>query len=535
MSGLYDRLVYNLKHFKEWLMWALHDERIAPVTEFVEKLITKPAKDEAKISKAGQTKPSSKTEPASQKNAYSPQINVKKQADSKSAKDVTDRQIREVQRKNAKARMVRSFENSAYVKLYNSSLEKIDTLQEMSAVALNWLVNLPNSIQIMMASALVLILGIVGMSILATVPTTLKVKDSLSSMISFKAKVPRIWSTNSATTWNIKNFVYPADSFIESVYKKGTITFSYQSPKVYAEILGAPTIKHVENKYNPLINFETKKFMTAERFIDNYIRQENVGANEIRIFSKDIMDANIIDTLKLQQQKAGENPYIMPAIVTYSYVLNGARYKQMVMTVISSVDKEERLYNEQKQMETVYYRLWKVHFILSYKARLTPYEKYLPVFNKFAQSIQYNENWLNGVKGTIVELEKTKQTPKPTAMPNYLTSNTLGGGMPLRDIGGPDNLGQYEDVAQTAMTRFRIAARNPVYGSYGIEEPYRTILNNFALNSILYKYDDYGITIRMPVKYEFVYRNKETGDVVGTNDSSYKPSSEYIRLRKRGN
>ena len=343
---------------------------------------------------------------------------------------------------------------------------------------------------------------------------------------------PQGFDINHKLIWE-RNFENPVKLDILVSNKDKSVQFYYFSPKTYADV-STDTEKDDGNTENSLRVFK-KKFKTPDKFVLNFLQTENPNAKNIKLVSVNKFSVDYIKylTSQLYTQMAEmeinaksdsktskivlSNPYVQPYIAEYTYTENGKIYRQMFITMFSSVDFDYITKTSYDEYNTVVKKLWHNHGFAYIKAEEDLFNDNLDSFSAFVVNSSVNKK----AEEAVEQVKKQMIAEINPQLDDHSTGITLQN-MPSElfiryYFGGTPDYSEKDSLKLPSLNKIGWLVEYIVpQASYS----YRKISNL------------YNQKLHFPKKYSYVYYNTKDGKIIVSDGKQKVKSSKRLKAVK---
>lgn len=257
------------------------------------------------------------------------------------------------------------------------------------------------------------ILNILILLILAAMPvfsdtltySSVPLKDEKTGLEFARVIVPENFKVESNVFWG-RDFENPARLFVSAKSNASDVEFSYLSGKSYVDNLKTLELQNSEMDYD--FRTTNKKMISPEEYLKEVILSRNPRATDIvQICSVGMPNGMSEYLIGLMYQRIDElnltakadtryskikitNPEIIPCIMTFSYKSGEKTYKEMFLTMFTSVEYQFTGKNKNDKSKIKDKRFWKMNGLYSYKAEEKDFDKDFEDFVIFAANSMPN-------------------------------------------------------------------------------------------------------------------------------------------------
>ena len=351
------------------------------------------------------------------------------------------------------------------------------------------------------------------------------VNDPKTKIEFARAAVPTDFSVTSDVTWE-RNVENPAQIVVTAKNEDDDVMFFFSSEKSYVDVNSDKQAKLNSGKEDIILRVFKKKFQTPENYVFEIVNTTNPNAQNIKLVSEKTCSDELSDYLiremygkisKIESKAKTDkrstkiritNPYIKPYIATYSFDMNGKKYKQTFVTMFTSLDFEYAIKNSDGESDTAIKKLWKNAGFYTFRSVESKYDKYFDDFLVFISDSMFNQKTLEALDGVkmqmIAELSPSYRDPRTGSRLRNMPSDLF---RRYFEVGLPD-YSYIDSMIKPTLSQVRWLVNVIVPQS---EFSYRKI--NQVWRQKFY----------VPQKFEYVYMNKTDGSwVISTENQNLK-------------
>lgn len=259
------------------------------------------------------------------------------------------------------------------------------------------------------------------------------VNDPKTKIEFARAAVPTDFSVTSDVTWE-RNVENPAQIVVTAKNEDDDVMFFFSSEKSYVDVNSDKQAKLNSGKEDITLRVFKKKFQTPENYVFEIVNTTNPNAQNIKLVFEKTCSDELSDYLiremygkisKIESKAKADkrstkiritNPYIKPYIATYSFDMNGKKYKQTFVTMFTSLDFEYAIKNSDGESDTAIKKLWKNAGFYTFRSVESKYDKYFDDFLVFISDSMFNQKTLEALDGVkmqmIAELSPSYRDPR---------------------------------------------------------------------------------------------------------------------------
>ena len=270
------------------------------------------------------------------------------------------------------------------------------------------------------------------------------VNDPKTKIEFARAAVPTDFSVTSDVTWE-RNVENPAQIVVTAKNEDDDVMFFFSSEKSYVDVNSDKQAKLNSGKEDITLRVFKKKFQTPENYVFEIVNTTNPNAQNIKLVSEKTCSDELSDYLiremygkisKIESKAKADkrstkiritNPYIKPYIATYSFDMNGKKYKQTFVTMFTSLDFEYAIKNSDGESDTAIKKLWKNEGFYTFRSVESKYDKYFDDFLVFISDSMFNQKTLEALDGVkmqmIAELSPSYRDPRTVSRMRNMPSD----------------------------------------------------------------------------------------------------------------
>lgn len=242
------------------------------------------------------------------------------------------------------------------------------------------------------------------------------VKDSENDLQVLRTFVPYGYSVESNVDWTLASYIYPAEISLCAYSKDKNRHLYFFSTKEYIEQLD----ENVDEVFGgePL-NDVNKKYMGAQDYLFEKVREMNADASNISIIKKETFTEEEISNMKKlvdsdarnldillspdEENEDDEHGYVKieetsvePASIIFKFEDNGKEYKQQMSTILTSIIIIHRSESGKIHRE----RLWSAVAVYGYKSDASKFNENDEIYEMFIENTETDQSWLTALSRT---------------------------------------------------------------------------------------------------------------------------------------
>lgn len=249
--------------------------------------------------------------------------------------------------------------------------------------------------------------------------SSVPIKDEKTGLEVARVIVPENFNVKSNVIWS-RDFENPARLFISAKSNFSDVEFYYLSGKSYVENFQLGEMKNGEFDYD--FRTTNKKVILPEDYLKEIILSRTPKASDIMQIASVSMPNGMqeyliglmyqnIDELNLTAKANSRyskikvtNPEIIPCIMTFSYKVEEKTYKEMFLTMFTSVEYQFTSKSEKDKNNVKSKKFWKMNEIYAYKTGEKDFERNFDDFTVFAANSMPNNKFVSALEHVKQEM-----------------------------------------------------------------------------------------------------------------------------------
>lgn len=255
------------------------------------------------------------------------------------------------------------------------------------------------------------------------------IQDSKTNIEFARTIIPKDFNVKTEIAWE-RNYEEPAQLSVYASSKDNAVNFFYSSAKTYVDLLSENETVYSSKKQDAAHKVFVKKYTSPDEYILEKIKTDNPQVIDIKLnykkeFSEELINYLISNfyqktnelTINVKNDKKASkvtitNPKVQPYIALYSYKIGKKSFKQLFVTMFTSMDYNYTYKTSYDEYKTATKKIWRNNGFYSYKSEDKFYDKYLGSFVVFIADSMINQK-------TKEALERTKKQMARELIPVY--------------------------------------------------------------------------------------------------------------------